>query len=228
MTERVLVFDRFEPGQEGLRETLCTLGNGYFATRGASPESNADGVHYPGTYAVGCYNRLTTQIAGREVQNEDLVNLPNWLPLTFRIEGGPWFDLGAAEILSFRQALNLDQGLLSRNIRFRDQSGRVTRLEERRLVNMREPHLAALQLTIAPENWSGRLDVRSAIDGRVVNAGVARYRGLANQHLVPLSCDSIDDEGIWLKVQASQSEIRIALAARTRVYCAGERLSPPS
>ncbi|MFT6591729.1 MAG: hypothetical protein ACJA2P_002587, partial [Rhodoferax sp.] len=31
-----LVFDGFDPLQEGLREALCTLGNGYFATRGAS------------------------------------------------------------------------------------------------------------------------------------------------------------------------------------------------
>ena len=34
------------------------------------------------------YNRLTTSLAGREIENEDLVNLPNWLPLSFRIEEG--------------------------------------------------------------------------------------------------------------------------------------------
>jgi trehalose/maltose hydrolase-like predicted phosphorylase len=39
--------------QEGLRETLCTLGNGYFATRGAAPDCRADGTHYPGTYLGG-------------------------------------------------------------------------------------------------------------------------------------------------------------------------------
>ena len=31
----------------------------------------------------------------------------------------------------------------------------------------------------------------------------------------------------WLKAQTSQSEIRIALAARTRVFCGGQPLSPP-
>ena len=41
-----------------LREALCTVGNGYFATRGAAPESKAGQVHYPGTYAAGVYNRL--------------------------------------------------------------------------------------------------------------------------------------------------------------------------
>src|SRR5512133_3519363 len=47
----------------------------------------------PGTYVAGLYNRLTSTIAGRQVENEDLVNLPNWLPLRFRIVDGPWFDM---------------------------------------------------------------------------------------------------------------------------------------
>jgi trehalose/maltose hydrolase-like predicted phosphorylase len=40
-----LIYEGFDPAQEGLREALCTLGNGYFATRAASPESHADGTH---------------------------------------------------------------------------------------------------------------------------------------------------------------------------------------
>jgi len=34
------------------------------------------------------YNRLVTEIAGRQVENEDLVNMPNWLSLTWRIGDG--------------------------------------------------------------------------------------------------------------------------------------------
>jgi alpha,alpha-trehalase len=64
------VFEGFDPGREGIREALCTLGNGYFETRAAAPGSVADGVHYPGTYLAGGYNRLQTEIAGRVVENE--------------------------------------------------------------------------------------------------------------------------------------------------------------
>ena len=223
MTDNALIFDTFEPEQERLREALCTLGNGYFASRGAPPECTADDVHYPGTYAAGCYNRLTTEIAGREVENEDLVNLPNWLPLTFQIDEDPWFDLSAVELLSFRQELDMERAVFSRAIRFRDRAGRVTRLTERRLVHMRQPHLAALEFKIQPENWTGRLIIRSALDGRVVNDGVARYRGLNNRHLEPVRTEAIDDETLCLKVQTSQSEIRIAEAARTRLFVDGEK-----
>ena len=50
------------------------------------PRLEPTDVHYPGTYAAGVYNRLKTAVGEREVENESLVNLPNWLPLSFRIE----------------------------------------------------------------------------------------------------------------------------------------------
>jgi alpha,alpha-trehalase len=103
----LLTYDTYEPSTERLREALCTLGNGYLATRGAAPESAADEVHYPGTYLTGCFDRLTSQVAGRTVENEDLVNAPNWLPLTFRIEGGDWFSLDTTTLLSFRHFIRI-------------------------------------------------------------------------------------------------------------------------
>ncbi len=218
MTAWSLIYDGFDPGEEGLREALCTLGNGYFATRGAAPEAEADDIHYPGTYLAGGYNRLKTKIAGRTIENEDLVNLPNWLPLTFRIDDGKWFKLREVEILSYRQELHLKRGMLLRTIRFRDEQGRQAKLAERRLVHMAEPHLAALEMTITPENWSGRLTIRSALDGRVINAGVERYKELNSRHLRPMEVEAIDGDTAYLKVQTNQSEVRIAQSVRTRVF----------
>ena len=100
-------FDGYEPPTEKLREALCTVGNGYFASRGAVPESKAGQVHYPGSYAAGVYNRLDDDVAGRTITNESLVNLPNWLPMTFRVDGGRWFDIDAVKVLSYRQTLDL-------------------------------------------------------------------------------------------------------------------------
>ena len=102
------------------------MGNGYFATRGAAPESKAGQVHYPGTYAAGVYNRLVDDVSGTEIDNESLVNLPNWLSLTFRIDGGNWFDIDAVTVLSYRQTLDLRGAVLTREVRFRDDAGRTT------------------------------------------------------------------------------------------------------
>lgn len=215
------VYDGYRPEQEGLREALCTLGNGYFATRGAAPDAAADDIHYPGTYLAGGYNRLVSEVADRNVENEDLVNMPNWLPLTFRVDDGAWFRMDDVDILSFRQELDLRRGVLNRDIRFRDEAGRTTRWRERRLVSMADQHLAGLAVELTAEDWSGRLTVRSGLDGGVVNSGVARYRALASQHLEVLELDRLGADTLFLRCQTSQSLIQVALAARTRLYQRG-------
>ena len=86
MDDFLLTYDGFDPGAEGLREALTSTGNGYLCTRGAAEWEDTDGVHYPGTYVHGGYNRETTILGGLPVLNEDLVNMPNWLVLVLRIE----------------------------------------------------------------------------------------------------------------------------------------------
>lgn len=218
MRDWILAYEGFDTAGEGLRESLCTLGNGYFCTRGAAPETVADDIHYPGTYMAGGYNRLKTEIAEHVVENEDLVNLPNWLLTRFRIEGGNWFNLMSVVIYSYRQELNLREGVLSRSIHFRDREGRETVFAMQRLVHMEQMHLAAQALLITPVNWTGRLELHSALDGTVINAGVERYRQLGGKHLEPLEAGTFSDDGIWLLTQTNQSHLRVALAARTRVY----------
>lgn len=223
-----LVYDGYSPEQEGLREALCTLGNGYFATRGAAPDSSADGTHYPGTYLAGGYNRLVSQVAGREVENEDLVNMPNWLPLTFRIDDGAWFRMNDVEILSFRQELDLWRGVLKRDIRIRDAERRTTRWRERRIVSMDNPHLAGLSVEVTAEDWAGRLTVRSGLDGGVTNNGVPRYRDLAKRHLELLELERFGDDGLFLRCRTNQSLIQVVLAARTCLYSDGREVEAVS
>jgi len=213
-----LDYDGFDPREERLREALCTLGNGYFATRGAVAHARADDVHYPGTYLAGGYNRLKTKIDGHVVENEDLVNLPNWLLLALRIDGGEWFDLRAVELLGYRQSLDLRRGLLTRSVHFEDRHGRRSRLTERRLVHMAEPHLAASETMLTAENWSGQVELRSALDGNVVNDGVARYRQLANQHLETICAVAPEVDVLCLKARTNQSRLEIAVAARTHLF----------
>ena len=217
-----LVYDGFDPARQGLREALCAVGNGYFVTRGALPEAAADEVHYPGTYVAGLYNRVETEIAGRRVENEDLVRVPNWLPLAFRVAGGPWFDMAAAEVLEHRLELNLRQGTLTRRLRWQDAKGRRTSMVQRRLVSMKDEHLAGLETTFEAENWSGTLQVRSGLDGGVANAGVKRYRDLNGRHLEVLHAGEADGETIELQVETNQSHVRVALAARTRLLRDGQ------
>jgi len=222
-----LVYEGFDPAREGIREALCALGNGYFATRGAAPGCVADGIHYPGTYLACGYNRLSTDIAGRVVENEDLVNFPNWLALEFRIADEDWFDERTVKILSYRQELDLRRGMLLRTISFQDGHGRRATLKERRLVSMSDMHLGALELALTAETWAAKVTVRSAIDGRIVNGGAKLYSKFNNKHLEPLAGEVVDEDGVYMLVRTSQSNIHVAQATRTRAFVDGQPREGP-
>ena len=220
----LLGYDGFDPEAEGLREALTSTGNGYFCTRGAAEWEEADGVHYPGTYAHGGYNRETTILGGLPVLNEDLVNLPNWLVLQLRIEGEDAIRLADVELLSYRHELDLRNATVLRHLRFRDRDGRVTALKSRRFASMADPHHAGIEWTLTPENWSGRIEVITALDGRVSNGGVARYQQLEGRHLNPVSPRTFGPEVIALKAETRQSNLYVSQATRTRVFRDGAAL----
>lgn len=179
-----LVYEGFDPAHEGHREALTTLGNGYLGTRGAAPERAADGVHYPGSYLAGAYNRLVSTVHGRQMEDEHLVNAPNWLVLDLGTEeAGSWWSAGGFTASQERRELDLRRGVLTRTAVLTDPVGRRLRLRQRRLVSMTRPHLATLEVTVVPDGWSGILQVRSGIDAGVLNANVAEYAALANRHL---------------------------------------------
>src|ERR671910_245824 len=213
----MLAYDFFDPAEEGLREALTSTGNGYFCTRGAAEWADADDVHYPGTYVQGGYNRETTIMAGRPVLNEDLVNVPNWLVFKLQIED-ELVSLDDVELLSYRHELDIRNATVVRDLRFRDRAGRETTLLSRRFVSVANMHQGAIEWTITPENWSGKVLVISALDGRVMNRGVARYRQLEGRHLEPDLTRALGPDVIALRARTRQSHIYIAEAARTRVY----------
>ena len=213
-----LVYDGFDHARERVRESLCALGNGYFTTRGALPWARADDMHYPGTYLAGGYNRLRSVVARHEVENEDLVNLPNWLSLTLRVDTADWLDLRRVRICTYRQELDLQCGMLERAMTLEDADGRRTTLRERRFVSMANMHVSALQIALTAENWSGRVTVRSGIDGRVVNCGARLYAKFNNRHLELISSEALGDDGVQLVMQTNQSKLRVAQAACTRLF----------
>ncbi|MCC5831735.1 MAG: glycoside hydrolase family 65 protein [Chlamydiales bacterium] len=224
MNNWLFEYHSYIPKEQKLREVLCALGNGYFVSRGAFEESEAGESDYPGTYLAGGYNRLKTEIEGHVIENEDLVNLPNWLPLKFRICGGSWFNLQEVEVLFFNQSLNIKDGVLTRKIRFKDNADRETSVTFSRFVSMDHPHLAAIRMNLNPENWEGEIEIQSALDGRIQNRGVERYAQLNAAHLEPLETAELDGGEIYLQVRTNQSHIHVALAARTQILLDGRQL----
>jgi HAD superfamily hydrolase (TIGR01509 family) len=209
-----LTYEDPSTAEEGVVETLCTLGNGYLGTRGARPWATDDGTSYPGSYLAGCYNRLQSHVGSDDIEQESLVNIPNGLAVTFRAEDGAWVGTEEVHCGAHRVRLDLRRGLLVRRAVVRDSAGRETAVVERRIVSMAEPHLLALEVSCTPLNWSGRLEFRTTLDGGVLDDETVEERLLANRHLELLEQGSDEAGGLRLRVRTVQSQVTIALAAR--------------
>ncbi|MGW2270152.1 glycoside hydrolase family 65 protein [Streptomyces yangpuensis] len=212
-------FGRYDPKTERVVESLCTLGNGRFATRGSAPENVADAVHSPGTYLAGCYDRLVSTVAGAQVTNEDMVRLPDWTALRYRClpEGGSpgdWLNPDDATLRHCRVSLDLRRGTLIRRMLFQDPHGRRLGVTHTRLVHMGDPYLAAQRTVFRAYGWTGRVEVESVLDGGIANTGVERYRDLDGRHLTGHHV-GVEPEGVaWLGCTTTSSRIRIGLAVR--------------
>ncbi|SDH47099.1 glycoside hydrolase family 65 protein [Roseospirillum parvum] len=232
-----LAYEGFAPEQQGLREALTAIGNGYMVSRGALPWERGDDTHYPATYLAGGYNRLITRIAERDIVNEDLVRLPDWSGLMVHFDGENPIDLADTTWREVRHWLDLRHGVLHLSLIATDPSGRETALHLARVVSMDQPHLAALELTLTPLNWSGRVVIDSGLNGHLINAGVKRYRQLSSTHLEATDAATFqahtdgpdgpgEEEMIALVSTFSQARLRVGQAARTRLLTAEGRSHP--
>ena len=218
-----LFYYDYDPVKERSREALLTVGNGFFGTRGAMEETKANKVNYPGTYIAGLYNRLITKVAGRDVENEDFVNAPNWLFTTFKIEEDAWFDPNRWTIEEIYRSLDFKSGLLYKEMIVRDDKGRRTKVESYRFASMQDKHLAALRYQITPLNYSASVSLKSELDGTVINAGVERYKSLNSHHLEPV--ESVAEKNkLFLKVKTNQSDIEIVEAAKWDAFVGTQSL----
>ncbi len=212
-----ITYHTFEPEKERTREALLTVGNGYFGTRGAMEETKSSKSHSPGTYIAGLYNRLESKVGDRMIENEDFVNVPNWLPVNFRIDGEPWFDFDEAELSEIKKHLDFRTGLFTREMIVSDRLGRQTRVVSKRVGSMANPHQAAMQYEVTPLNYNGNIALQSGIDGDIINEGVDRYKQL-NQHHLQSHQEGYSDNLIWVSVNTTQSKIQIAEAANHNLF----------
>ncbi len=210
----------YEQQMERSREALLTVGNGYFGTRGAMEESKANAVNYPGTYISGLFNRRVSQVAGRDLENEDFVNISNWLPVKFRIDGGDWFEFtpeSSFTIEKIHRRLDMKSGLLIREMIVTDEQQRRTAVKSIRFAGMHDKHSAGISYALTPLNYSAKLEIESSISADHINAGVERYKQLNQKHLESVS-ETIEGEHLKLLVRTNQSDVEIAMAARHDVF----------
>ena len=199
-----IIEETFNPEKQHHKETVFTIGNGYLSTRGAFEEK------YPGerraTFMHGVFDDVPIVFT-------ELANAPDWLEMEILL-GGERFNLSEGELLLCTRTLDLYTATLTRDLRWRAPSGQITHVVFERFASLADEHLCAVRVTITPENYSGRVEVRAGINGEVDNLGIKHWDWI--------------DQGLrgkeaWLRCQTLTTKIELAVAMNLSMMLPGQR-----
>lgn len=195
------------------QEAMLTIGNGFYGLRGAYVEAQADADNYPGLYVAGVYNQTTTTINGRDVTNEDLVNLPNVQALTVSIDQGNPIRIRHRDIHDIYRSLDLRTGRLTTTLMLALATGHQLMIQTQKVAGMNHWHQLGLRYAITPLNFAGTIQVSATIDGDVVNGNVDRYAQFDQHHVAVTGMASAGERAL-LTGQTKTSHIEFALGSK--------------
>ena len=233
----------YDQSKEKARESLMSLGNGFFCTRGSLNVFPTGKSHYPAIYQAGIYNKLKSLIDGQIIENEDIVNCGEIWGLDVRCyvddtvqetslikHGGEITNnnistssrdklviFATAKVKECRRKLSLKDGVMDTEVMLEDIGGYQLIVKYHQVVSMHDYHMAAIKYTIIPVNFSGHFIIKTGINCNVQNAGVERYSQLSTYHLdlkqTYLKSD-INTIIIGVETETNQSHIRTGIVAK--------------
>ena len=194
--------EQFDPAALHHQETVFTLGNGYFSSRGSFAES------YPGdrpiTFAHGIFDDMPISFT-------QLVNLPNWLYARIRVDGHQ-FRLDRGQLLDFSQQLDMRRGILQRAVRWRAPQGVVLDLLFERFITLGHDHLGAQRLLVTAVNRPCRVDVYTGINGNVSNKELSSRLDLVHWEHLDQGEGAEAGDSLWLHSRTHYTGIELASA----------------
>ncbi|MDF5709822.1 MAG: glycoside hydrolase family 65 protein [Nostoc sp. S4] len=194
-TDWNVIETEFDPIQLHHKETVFTLGNGYLGVRGTFEEGYSQDI--AATLIHGVYDDVT-------IAHTELVNCPNWLPLTVKV-AGERFSIDSGEILNYERRLDLRLGLVSRDVRWRSPSGHTLDFHFQRFASLADQHVLAIRTSVTSVDFEGEIVVEAGFDPEPHTQGVRHWR-TQNQGGI--------DRIIWLNSQTLHSGIQLGMAAK--------------
>jgi trehalose/maltose hydrolase-like predicted phosphorylase len=134
-------------------ESIFAIANGFIGTRASLEEGSK--VSRPATFAAGVY------VDGRGLKpGPALAVLPDWPRLTIIVDGET-LSMASGEVLEHRRTLDLRQGVLWREWRQQNPSGRITRVRLLRLASLADRHVLLQSVAVTAQNYRGRIELRA-------------------------------------------------------------------
>jgi alpha,alpha-trehalose phosphorylase len=177
-------------------ESCFSLANEYMGSRG-SFEEGYEGATLEGCYIGGIYVRqpIVYEFYRKAFPKESnfMVHTTNWFRTQLDVDG-ELFSMNCSVFNEYTRYLDMQRGLLVRELTFVTSRGKKTRLCWERLVSHADRHTAAASLTITALNHSSPVTVWMELDGHQENT----HFGNACRHMVEVHSEPGDDSAISL------------------------------
>ncbi len=162
--------------ENGVGETLFSVGNGYLGLRGNHIEGR--GAHEHGTFINGLHEtwpiRHAEQAYGFAEVGQTIVNAPDAKVMRVYVDDEP-ISFDVADVREYRRTLDMRTGILERILVWETPSGKRVRMRDERIVSFEERHLAVLRLEVVVENADAPVTISCQLLNRQDGAGV--YEG---------------------------------------------------
>lgn len=215
MTDKdwMIQYDKQEVGKRSYgQESLMSLGNGYLGLRGAPLWATCSDNHYPGLYVAGVFNHTSTEVAGHDVINEDMVNWPNPQLIKVYIDN-ELVDFEAA--IEKNSSIDFKNGLQIESYNVSLAKGGLTLVTTKFVDPINFHDFGFVGEIIA--DFSGKLRIETFIDGSVLNQNVERYRAFDSKEF---EVTQIADGLLVAKTRTTDIELAVA----TKTYLNGQPL----
>lgn len=134
--------DTFDPRKLHSRETIYTIGNGYFGTRGTFEEGYPRAA--PGTLLFGVFDKIP-------IGKEELANAPDWLTIKLFVNGER-FRLDTGKILNYQRTLNMQDGTLRRAVHWESPRGVRIQVTSERFASLADEHVGAIRYSVTAKD----------------------------------------------------------------------------
>ena len=185
----------FDPKKLHSGETVYTIGNGYFGTRGTFEEEYPKAN--PGTLLFGVFDKIA-------IAKEELANAPDWLTMKLFVNGER-FRLDQGKILDYHRTLDMQHGILRRVVLWESPGGIRIRITSERFASLADEHVGVIRYSLTVEEQpetGGKLDVFlwSALNMAVGNYDLIHWETVEQRR---------DGELLWLHTQTRHSSVQL-------------------
>src|SRR2546429_3759492 len=179
----------------GSQESVYTIGNGYFATRGTFEENYLGAT--PGTLLSGVFDDIG-------IGKEELANAPDWLPIKLFVNGER-FHIRRGRILAYQRTLDMQNGVLTQTVHWESPTGIRLKIQSERFASLADEHIGIIRYSVtAGEKPPGieemELLLRATFNMAVSNYDVMHWEPIDQWH---------EDELVWLLSQTHHSAVQL-------------------